>query len=411
MKNCLVLLTNYYPYYKGEEYLETEIIFLSNVFTKVIIVPTMVDNQMEKTRVIPENVEVINLNYRHTITNKVKFTLKKSDFKFSYEKRNIQCKLYQNYFNNRSQKIFKLLKEKKIVEKTSNYSEIIIYSYWLYITAQLGVFLKQELTTKLRKPVKLYSRAHRYDLYENETKLKFLPSRHFLLENIDEVFPCSDDGTMFLQKKYPEFSSKIHTERLGTSYYGKNTFFNNVKFEIVSCSALRPVKRVELIVEALKLLKKNNNIQFHWTHFGDGAEFEKINKLAQANLDKDSYELKGFVNNSEVLEFYKKNSVGCFVNVSKSEGIPVSIMEAMSFSIPSIATNVGGTNEIVVDGINGILLSKDLTSIDLAKAIDKILSLTEEEYSILRENAYQIWKEKYFAESNYLKFSEKISIL
>ena len=32
-----------------------------------------------------------------------------------------------------------------------------------------------------------------------------------------------------------------------------------------------------------------------------------------------------------------------FLNVSSSEGVPVSIIEAMSFGIPCIATNVGGT--------------------------------------------------------------------
>ncbi|NCO54621.1 MAG: glycosyltransferase, partial [Bacteroidetes bacterium] len=50
--------------------------------------------------------------------------------------------------------------------------------------------------------------------------------------------------------------------------------------------------------------------------------------------------------------------VDLFINVSESEGIPVSIMEALSAGIPVIATNVGGTNEIVNNDV-GFLIDKE----------------------------------------------------
>ncbi len=52
--------------------------------------------------------------------------------------------------------------------------------------------------------------------------------------------------------------------------------------------------------------------------------------------------LRGGISNAEVFQFYRDNKVDLFVNASTSEGLPVSIMEAISFGIPSIATNVGG---------------------------------------------------------------------
>ena len=48
-----------------------------------------------------------------------------------------------------------------------------------------------------------------------------------------------------------------------------------------------------------------------------------------------------------MLDYYKNNIIDIFINLSASEGIPVSIMDAISFGIPCIATNVGGTGEIV----------------------------------------------------------------
>ena len=59
--------------------------------------------------------------------------------------------------------------------------------------------------------------------------------------------------------------------------------------------------------------------------------------------------LTGYISNSDVKQLYMMNDFDLFVNMSLSEGIPVSIMEAISFGIPIIATNVGGNAEIVND--------------------------------------------------------------
>lgn len=410
MGKCLVLLTNYYPYFKGEEYLESEINYLSSEFSKIIIVPTMVNKGMNITRKTPNNVEIININYKHTNINKIKNTLKV--YKGIYDRTNlsnIKVKLYQNYFNNRCQNVFELLSN-ELKEDFSLYSEVVIYSYWLYITAQVGILLKDEINSISDVPVKLISRAHRYDLYENETKFGFLPSRTFLLENLDYVYPCSGDGTNFLVERYPEYSGKIFTRRLGTRYYGDNNIEKNKKFEIVSCSALRPIKRVELIVDALAILEKNN-VSYHWTHFGDGEEYSKIEKKALDMLNSERFTLKGFVKNSEVIEYYSKNGVGVFVNVSESEGIPVSIMESMSFGIPSIATDVGGTSEIVLNDLNGKLLDKNFSVDQLATSLREIINLSSSEYEKMRKNSFVMWKDNFSAEKNYLDFSKEISDL
>ena len=64
--------------------------------------------------------------------------------------------------------------------------------------------------------------------------------------------------------------------------------------------------------------------------------------------------LKGNVDNAALLEDYITENYYLFVNVSSSEGIPVSIMEASSVGIPCLATDVGGTGEIISDGVNGL---------------------------------------------------------
>lgn len=78
---------------------------------------------------------------------------------------------------------------------------------------------------------------------------------------------------------------------------------------------------------------------------------DEIKKMAKDKLrDNIQYEFKGNVSNTELMKQYQDKNYYVFVNVSSSEGIPVSIMEATSFGIPCIATDAGGTKEIIRDG-------------------------------------------------------------
>jgi glycosyltransferase involved in cell wall biosynthesis len=88
---------------------------------------------------------------------------------------------------------------------------------------------------------------------------------------------------------------------------------------------------------------------------------DEISTLANNKLNSKyniSFQLMGNVKNEEIQKYYSLNQVDLFINVSEYEGIPISIMEAMAYGIPCLATNVGGVREIVNDD-NGFLLNKD----------------------------------------------------
>lgn len=108
------------------------------------------------------------------------------------------------------------------------------------------------------------------------------------------------------------------------------------------------------------------------------------------------------------MRIYEKESFDLFVNVSSSEGIPVSIMEAMSFGIPCIATDVGGSGEIVIDRYNGILLKDDFRIQDFIQALDWYLKMDSNTILELRKNVYLSWERKYNAETNYTEFVEEL---
>jgi glycosyltransferase involved in cell wall biosynthesis len=80
-------------------------------------------------------------------------------------------------------------------------------------------------------------------------------------------------------------------------------------------------------------------------------------------------------------------------------------MEAMSLGIPVIATNVGGTGEIV-NNDNGLLLDTELSKTDLASSIKLLL---QKDLSELSEKAILTWKHKFNAQNNYWSFVSEIT--
>jgi len=121
---------------------------------------------------------------------------------------------------------------------------------------------------------------------------------------------------------------------------------------------------------------------------------------------KIKYNFHGTRSNSEIFEFYKSESIDIFLNTSQSEGLPVSVMEAQSCGIPVIATDVGGTPEIVNNG-NGLLLDADPDPDEIAKTLYEVFT-NKTVWINKRQLSYDNWLRKFNADVNYRLFTEEI---
>ena len=159
---------------------------------------------------------------------------------------------------------------------------------------------------------------------------------------------------------------------------------------------------MHLIIDILRHIET----PLRWVHFGDGRLMPELKTRVKELPDNINYELRGYVPNQGVLEFYQKNEVDLFVNVSESEGIPVSIMEAISFGIPILATDVGGVHEIVTDK-TGVLVDKTFKPKAVA---DKLLDFVQQSRNVeFRKGIRLFWQQNYSAEQNYTRFTQLVS--
>lgn len=292
--------------------------------------------------------------------------------------------------------IKKLIKSFKICDC----DEKIVYSYWMHQHAYIAVKLARYINAKC------ITRCHGYDFYEYRSGCNYIPFRDYIFKYVDKIFPISQNGVRYLTENYGKrVAGKVQLSYLGTFDHGINCRKTDSYMRIVSCSNIIPLKRLDMLIHSLSKI----DFEIEWIHFGDGESMSEIKLLAEKKLRKNiSWFFYGKTNNNDIMTFYQNNFVDLFINVSSFEGLPVSIMEAMSFGIPVIATDVGGTSEIVSDEENGFLLEANFDFDDLADRIRRFSNLDNAAINVLRQNARKTWEKKFNAVKNYRLFYDII---
>ena len=416
MRKGIILVTKHFPFNKGEtpaeSYLENEIKTLAQGAERVFVIAAEAKQGSAVTCSLPSNVKYAALQSADSKLVKLACCakaatvfLRKKSQEIKDEEKNkklsFKQKMFLYYYAKRAEqkleKVEKLIAEDDL--KLSDYDTL--YSFWLFDNSYMLAKLKEKYNLN---DYRLVSRTHRYDLYEDRNSLGYIPLREYFFENSDEVFACSKDGCKYLAEKYPKYKNKISVSFLGSLDYSEQKYTREKeKLRIASCSRLISVKRVDRIIDALSLLEEKS-IDLEWTHFGGGALFDELKSKAENKLRKTKYYLKGNMPNVEIMKEYTKINTDVFVNVSDSEGLPISIMEATSFGIPVIATDVGGTSEIVSEGENGFLLHKDFTDEQLSSLLEKIFAMPDDEYIALRKNSRKIYLDNFECVRNVEKF-------
>jgi len=398
----IVLVTATFPYYPGEQFLETEIKYWGEQGgIKLIIMPVA---RGEMIREIPQNISIdyTLINRPLSIFNKILNSLKAittPSFWIEVVKERTFC---LDMFLTNLATYSRLHRYKKLLYEYHLNNQIdVFYTYWFTEVT----YALQRIKKFHKCSFKVCTRVHGFDLYRERRKNNYMPLRKRYLDNIDRIFTITDKAQEYLTSIYGYDRSLLETKRLGVDDQNIITLPSDPGvFHIVSCAFLVPVKNIDKIVRSIALLSDSINQKLKWTHIGDGPLKSQIISLVdELKLNKKNieYNFTGDLKNSDVYSFYKTNLVDVFINTSESEGVPVSIMEAMSCHIPVIAPDIGGISDMIIDGYNGILLSSQAHIEEIVEALKRIEFFKNKE---IRVQSYLQYKKNYNAEKNYISF-------
>ena len=146
----------------------------------------------------------------------------------------------------------------------------------------------------------------------------------------------------------------------------------------------------ETLFDALSLLNDEKLDLLSINLIGGG---ELIDKFIDKSISMKISRCLNFIGETSEVNKYLVNS-DLFMLISNYEGLPVSIIEAMSVGIPIIASDVGGVKELVKDGVNGFLIPKK-DSIALSKVLANLVIGNSYDIKSMGRSSREIYEENF----------------
>lgn len=195
----------------------------------------------------------------------------------------------------------------------------------------------------------------------------------WILKNANMIFLLDKDS----MRDYAPYNANL--VRVGNSIVcpdieeGRHVLKNGRVKEILFVGRLSKDKRVEPIIQAVNDAKDED---LHLTIVGNGEEYHKL-----ADYASERVHFAGAMPPEEVKEYMKRADI--LVMNSAFEGIPMTILEAISYGLPVVSTNVGGIGQVLCFGQDSE--ETDGTAESIGMAIHRIADY----YEVYSKNAYE----------------------
>ena len=203
--------------------------------------------------------------------------------------------------------------------------------------------------------------------YHNDNK-KYINILKHKYDNIDDLMALTDK----LYNDYKKFL--VH------NYHTKVVLMPNMLYElpkeiskldrknIITMSRFDYGKRNDDIIRAFSMVKDKDT---HLYILGDGNEFDNLSKLVKELKIEDRVTMPGYVRKEDMPNYLIQSSI--FLMASITEGLPMVLLEAMSYGIPCVAyETASGVNDIIKNECNGYVI-KNRNQEEFVKCIDKLI--------------------------------------
>ena len=166
------------------------------------------------------------------------------------------------------------------------------------------------------------------------------------------------------------FKNKIEVVNNGVNIPEDSAkIFTNDQINITILSRLVAHKNIDKIIKAISDL---NNPLINLNIIGEGPEHNKLYAIALKSNNKENIIFHGKLTRDKINHIFLKSDI--YIQASNYEGLPHSLLEAMSFGIPVLCTPVGECNEILGNEDRGYILDLPVSKINIISKIDEIIS-------------------------------------
>ncbi|MBE5802407.1 MAG: glycosyltransferase [Clostridiales bacterium] len=284
----------------------------------------------------------------------------------------------------------------KKVLKQCRPEKTTLYSCWMSFDAYAAALLKRAYPQ-----MRFVVRGHAFDIDAERNSVNPYLMKQTIARAADGVYLISEMARQqymaYMRGQVDE--SKVHVLAFGSAGDPPDKLLpppvhTEGVLRIASCAKVIPIKQVDILLEALAAWE---GVPVHWTHIGDGEGFDQLKARAEELLDQKEnviFHLLGGMATEQVVATYEQQAFDVFVNTSRKEGVPVSIMEAMRCGIPAIAPRVGGLPELVTEETGWLYEPGE----GQAGVLRCLSALTGENLDLAcqrRTAAARRWKEKY----------------
>lgn len=317
-------------------------------------------------------------------------------FRFKSFTKKTQDPLLRNLFKGLMGKLILILfvisQTRKILSVSRKSKIDLIHAHWA-LPSGFSAFLASIIMRK-----KILITSHGSDLTYCSEKwvlskmLKILIKKSF-------YFICDTDSLKDIALSIHNDSKKIKTIYLGVSNnylkYRTNKKPNAKKKSIIFVGSLYPIKGIKYLMESLELLSKKRD-DFILRIVGGGELTNYVLEFIQLKKLDHICKFEGFLPHEETVKLISESDLA--IQTSLSEGLSVVIQESIYLGKPIVATNVGGTKEIVKDNFNGFLIEP----MNNEQFIEKVSYLLDNVDILLEmgNNSLEIAKEKLELEKN-----------
>ena len=233
---------------------------------------------------------------------------------------------------------------------------------------------------------------HAHDIYFKNRWFKDL------VKEANKSFSISEYNINYVKNTFGVNKNQITLSRLGVSIpeVKQEAIQLTEKCKLGFMSNLEEKKGIPYLFKAFKIINEKYPNKFELLIAGSGEEQDFINKFIADNALSNSVKLLGRIRDKAKMNFFNDLDVFVLPSIKTKndmDGIPVVLMEAISYSKPIISTNISGIPEICKNEYTGYLIDEKNTE-QLVKAIEDICN-SKDKYKSFVNNSYNLAKEEY----------------